>query len=182
MDNAPPTVKIANDITHVLFRRDDLYLHHGLQQDRAPYLCKLSRCHRGRNLECHLVGINVVIGAVINRSLESQQGVPGEDTVLHLLLNAFLNSGNVFLWNHATDYLIFKFQPFLAFVISGCKLDPDMSVLASSARLAHKFTFNLHGITNALTVRDLRLTDIRLYAELSPHPVNDDIQMQLAHP
>ena len=58
-----------------------------------------------------------------------------------------------------------------------------MTVLPFPAGLSDKFTFNiLHRFTQGFTVGDLRTTNVRLNAKLALHTVDDDLQMQLAHP
>ncbi|SAJ32568.1 Uncharacterised protein [Enterobacter cloacae] len=58
-----------------------------------------------------------------------------------------------------------------------------MTVLPFPAGLSDKFTFYiLHRFTQGFTVGDLRTTNVRLNAKFTLHAVNDDLQMQLAHP
>ena len=57
-----------------------------------------------------------------------------------------------------------------------------MAVLAATARLAHELVFLLPPLANRLAIGNLRLTHIGLDPELALHAIDDDIEVQLAHP
>src|SRR5947209_3114973 len=61
------------------------------------------------------------------------------------------------------------------------ELQPDVAVLAATARLLDELAFGLERLLEGLAVRDLRLADRRLDAELALHAVDDDLEVQLAH-
>ena len=56
-----------------------------------------------------------------------------------------------------------------------------MSVLTLTAALTDVLALDLNGLADGLSVRDLRLTDVRLDLELSQKSVDDDVEVQLAH-
>ncbi|MND59654.1 hypothetical protein D3C80_508560 [compost metagenome] len=56
-----------------------------------------------------------------------------------------------------------------------------MAVLAATTGLADELAFNLTGIADLLAIGHLRLADVGLDTEFTPHAVNDDVQVQLAH-
>lgn len=58
-----------------------------------------------------------------------------------------------------------------------------MTVLPFTAGLADKFAFHLFDrFADRLTIGHLRTPDIRLDAKLTLHAVDDNLQMQFAHP
>ena len=58
-----------------------------------------------------------------------------------------------------------------------------MTILPFPAGLTDKFTFHLfHRFTQCFAVGDLWTADIRLNAKLTLHPVDDNFQVQFAHP
>ena len=56
-----------------------------------------------------------------------------------------------------------------------------MTKLAAAAALTHKLPFRLHLLADRFFVRHLRLANIGDHLEFAAHPVDDDLQMQLAH-
>src|SRR4029453_8027291 len=61
-------------------------------------------------------------------------------------------------------------------------LEPYVTVLAAAARLLDELAFDLHGVLDRFAIRDLRRTDVGLDAELALHPVDQDLEVELAHP
>ena len=58
-----------------------------------------------------------------------------------------------------------------------------MAVLATAAGLAHEPALDLLGrLADRLPVGDLRTADVRVDVELAHQPVDDDLEVQLAHP
>src|SRR5207247_11388050 len=61
--------------------------------------------------------------------------------------------------------------------------DLDVPVLAAAARLADELAFDVFDApANRLAVGHLRPADIGVDLELPLHPVDDDLEVQLAHP
>src|SRR5437763_1697122 len=56
-------------------------------------------------------------------------------------------------------------------------------VTTSTAGLAHEAPFDLlDGLPEGLAVGDLRAADVRVDRELAQQPVDDDLEVELAHP
>ena len=71
----------------------------------------------------------------------------------------------------------------VALALRGLHVDYGVAVLAAAARLAHELALDaLHGFADRLAIRDLRPADVRVDAELALQAVDDDLQVQLAHP
>jgi len=62
------------------------------------------------------------------------------------------------------------------------QLEPDVAVLAAAAGLLDELAFHFHRLLDGFAVGDLRLADVGLDTELALHAVDDDFQVQLAHP
>ena len=59
----------------------------------------------------------------------------------------------------------------------------DVAVLAATAGLPDEAHVDLvDGPGDGLAIGDLRLPDVRVDVELAPEPVDDDVEVQLAHP
>jgi len=57
-----------------------------------------------------------------------------------------------------------------------------VAVLPAATALAHELAFDLAGVADRLPIGDLGFADIGFDAEFAAHPVDNDIQVQLAHP
>src|SRR5437660_2679954 len=63
------------------------------------------------------------------------------------------------------------------------RLEPqhDMAVLSAAARLADELGLVLDGLPDRFLVRNLGLADVGVHLELPEQPVDDDLEVQLAH-
>ena len=180
LDGAATAIQIAHHVTHVFFRRDDFHVHHRLEQHRRCLTSTVLERHRAGYFKRGLARVNIVIGAVIKRDLEVDHRVTRDHTVGHRLLDTLVHGVDVFLRHHTAgdgvDELVAGAGLFL-------RLEPqiDMTVLATTTRLAHELAFLLDFLANGLAVRDLRRTDIRLDAELTLHAIDNDLEVKLTH-
>ena len=60
-------------------------------------------------------------------------------------------------------------------------LEPDVAVLAFTARLANELALLFDRLRDRFFVRDLRLADVGFDFELAAQTVENDLEMQLAH-
>ncbi len=58
----------------------------------------------------------------------------------------------------------------------------DVAELALTTRLANELTLGFRLARDRFAIRNLRLADVRTDAELADHTVDDDLEVQLAHP
>ena len=117
--------------------------------------------------------------AVVQRDLAVDDRIAGDHAVLHLFLDAFVDGRNIFARHHAADDLVDE-------LVTGTGLhrfdtQENVGVLAAAAGLPDELAFLLDRGTNRFTVGDLRLADIGQDVELPAHPIDDDIEVQLAH-
>src|SRR4249919_679060 len=179
LQQAATTRQVAHHVAHVVFRRHDLDLHDRFEQRGIGLLEGFLERHRAGDLECHFVGVDVVIRAVHGADLDVHDRKAGEHAVLHRFLDALVGRGDVFLRNHAADDRVFEHIASATFL--RLHLDDDVAVLATTTGLAHELAFLLDLGADRLAVRNLRLADVGFDVELALHAVNEDFQVQLAH-
>src|SRR5690606_4944298 len=159
LNQTTTTVQVTHHVAHVVLRCHNLDLHDRLKQYRTALLGQLLGGHGSRDLERHLVGVDVVVRTIEHSGFQAEQRIAGENTVLHLLFDALLDSRNVFLRNHTTDNLVLELQAFRT-LIGRLEADPAMTKLATTAGLTNKLAFDLALVANHLAIGNLRLTDV----------------------
>src|SRR6478752_3859322 len=183
LDGSAPGVQVADDVTHVLFGGDDLDRHERLEQGRAGLACRLLEGDRAGDLEGHLRGVDLVVLAVEQRCLDADHGVAGENAVLHGVLHARVDRRDVLPRDPPTGDLVLELvgRPVCAHLE---RLDGDLHLreLAGPTRLLLVgVVVPLDGLADRLAVGHLRLADVRLDVELTPHAVDQDLQVELTH-
>src|SRR4029079_9503608 len=100
---------------------------------------------------------------------------PGIDDALHTLQHA----GDIFLRHVAADHLVLELEA-LALLV---RLDDELYAgeLARAAGLLLLRVVLLRALRCGLAIGHLRRTDIGLDLELTPHAIDDDVEMKLAH-
>src|SRR5699024_8944477 len=183
LDLATTGVDVTDDLTHELLRGADLDGHHGLHQDRARLARGLLEGHRAGDLERHLRGVDVVELAVQEDGLDPDDRVAGEDAVLHGVLDARVDAGDVLLRDAATGDLVLELVQ-LAALLGVERLEGDLhlrELAGATGLLLVGEVVLLDRLADGLAVGDLRLADVRLDLELTLHPVDEDVQVQLTH-
>ena len=142
--------------------------------------CGFLEGHRSGDLECHFVRVDVVVAAVVQRDLDVDHFVAGENAALHRFLNALVDRLDVLLGNRAAldvvDELVIPCP-----ARSGSMRILSVTVVARTTGLADVLAFGLGGRANRLAVRHLRLTDVGFDLVLAHHAIDDDLKVQLAH-
>src|SRR6185503_11475864 len=105
----------------------------------------------------------------------------GEDARLHRLLDAQVDGGDVLARDLPADDLVDELVAVAG--IGGLHVDDHVAVLAAAAGLPDEAALDLlDRATDGLAVGDLRATDIRVHVELAHEAVDDDLEVELAHP
>ena len=121
-----------------------------------------------------------MVAAVDQLDLDVDDGVAGEDARVHGLLDALVDRLDVLLRDLAADDLVLE-------LVAGAGLlreqvDDGVAVLARAAGLADEPALDLLGrLRDRLAVGDLRPADVGVDLELAHQPVDDDLEVQLAH-
>ena len=121
-----------------------------------------------------------MVGAVVQGNLAIDDRVPGDNTVLHLFLHTTINGRDVFLRHGPANDVVDE-------LVAGTRLrwldtQVNMAVLAAPTRLAYELVFLLHHLANRLAVSNLWLAHVGIDPELALHAIDDDIEVQFAHP
>src|SRR6476661_1381776 len=183
LDLATAGVDVTDDLAHVVLGRTDLDGHHRLEQDRVRLPDGLLEHHRAGDLERHLRGVDVVVGAVVERRTDTHERVAGEHAVLHGVLDTGVHRRDVLTRDTATgdtvDELVHRAVLGLA---QRLEADLDLGELARATGLLLVRVVVLEdGTTDRLAVGHLRLADVGLDLELALHAVHEDVEVQLSH-
>ena len=107
-------------------------------------------------------------------------GVAGDHAPLGRLDDSLLDGRDILPRNRAADDLVDELEPFP--LLTRLDGDPDVAVLAATAGLADVAPFLLHLARDRLAVGDLGAPDVRLDLELAQQAVDDDLEVEFAHP
>src|SRR5215210_4340057 len=183
LDGPAPGVQVADDVAHVLLGRDDLDGHERLEQSRAGLAGGLLEDHRAGDLEGHLRGVDLVVLAVEQRGLDADHGVAGKHAVLHGVLHALVDRGDVLPRDATTGDLVLELVGrAVGRDRQGLDADLDLGELARTTGLLLVGVVDLlDRLADRLAVGHLRLADVGLDVELALHPIDEDLQVELAH-
>src|ERR671910_1027632 len=176
---ATPRREVAHHVAHKLLGHHDLDVHYGLEKDRIGPLEGLFDGHRTSDLERHLGRVDLVVRTVDQLDPDIDHGVANDDAGIQRILDALIHARDVLPRDDAADDLVVELVARLVVVLG---VDDRVAVLATATRLPHEPALDtLHALADGLAVSDLRTADVRVYPELAQEPVDDDLQMQLAH-
>src|SRR3954447_15326662 len=181
LDAAAAAVQVAHDVAEVVLGRRDLDGHHRLEQVPPRALEGFLERHRACDLERTLARVDLVVRPVDELDRDVDDRVAGEHARVHRFRDARVHRGDVLARDLAADDLVAELVA-LARLLRA-EVDHDVRVLARAAGLAHELLANvLYVPARGLAVGDLRTADVRLDVELALETVDDDLQVQLAHP
>src|SRR5690606_5412459 len=182
LDLATTGVDVADDLTPVVLRGAHLDEHHRLEQDRVGLPDGLLEGHRAGDLERHLRGVDVVVGAVEEGRLDAHHGIAGEHAVLHGVLDAGVDRRDVLARDAATGDLVLELVQLTFGRDQRREGQLDLRELARpTSLLLVGVVVLVHRATDRLAVGDLRLAYVGLDLELTPHAVDEDVEVQLTH-
>ena len=172
-------VQVADDRAHVILRHRHFDRHHRLQQNRLGLARRFLERHRTGDLERHFVRVDIVVAAVVQRDLDVDHLVAGENAALHRVLDALVDRLDVLLRNRAALGVVGELVALARLV----RRDADLrvAVVTRTTGLTDVLAFRLGVAADRLAVGHLRLADVRLDLVLAHHAVDDDLQVQLAH-
>src|SRR5438552_15199476 len=179
-DLAAPRREVTEDLAHEFLGHDDLDLHDRLEQGRLTLLHAVLGRHRPSDGEGHLVGVDLVVGAVHQRRLDVDHRESRQDAAIERLDDALLHRGVVFLRDRATHDLVDELESLARLI----RFDVDLgvAVLAATTGLADEASDPMRLALDRFPVGNLRLTDVGVDRKLAQHSVDDDLEVQLAHP
>src|SRR5919112_33935 len=179
LDGSAAGVQVADDVAHVLLGGDDLDCHQRLEQGRAGLAGGLLEDHRAGDLEGHLRGVDLVVLTVDQRRLHADHRVPREDAVLHGVLHAGVDRGDVLPRDATTgDGVLELVGRAVGRDLEGLDRDLDLGELAGPTRLLLVGVVDLlDPLADRLAVGDLGLADVGLDLEIATHAVDQDLQV-----
>src|SRR3954447_160180 len=183
LDDPAPGVQVTDHVTHVVLGRDDLDGHERLEQGRVGLARGLLEDHRAGDLEGHLRGVDLVVLTVEQDGLDTHHRVAGEDAVLHGVLDAVVDRGDVLPGHPAAgDGVLDLVGRRVAADRQRLEGDLHLRELARPTRLLLVGVVDLlHGLADRLAVGHLGLAHVGLDLELAPHAVDQDLQVELPH-
>ena len=108
-------------------------------------------------------------------------GKPATIPVWRAVFHPLLNGADVLPGNRPTPDLVLEEEADPGF--GGFDIDDHMAVLPAATRLTDELSVDVfRGLSDRLSVGDLRTANIRVYAEFPPEPVHQDLQVKLPHP
>src|SRR3954470_912958 len=180
LDAAATARQVADDLAQELLGRDDLHREDRLEQDRLGPPGRLLEGERAGDLERDLRRVGVVVLAVDEGHADVDHRVAGAHAGLHGLLAALLDGRDELGGHGAALDLRHEVE-----ALAGRRLhaDVDDADLARPAGLLDEAPLDLgRGTADGLAVGDLRPADVGLDLELALHAVDEDLEVQLAHP
>ena len=181
LDPAAARRDVAHHVPRELLGRDDLEGHHRLQEHGVGLPGGVPQRDLSGELERQLRGVHLMVRAVDQRGTHVDHGVPGQDAGLQRLLDPLVHRRDVLPRDRPTDDLVDELVA--AARARGFEVDLHHAVLAMAAGLADVAPHDLvDGSADRLPVGHLRLADVRSDVELAGQPVDQDLQVQLAHP
>src|SRR5207245_2382582 len=154
--------------------------HTGLDPHRLGPAAASRDPQRGGDLDRHLGRVDLVIRAVGQSHPDVDDRVAGEHTGVERLADPLLDRRNVFPRDGAADDLVLELEALARLV--RLHLEVDVAVLAAATGLPHVAALRLGGLTDRLAIGNLGLADVGLHLELAQEAVDDDLQVELAHP
>src|SRR5580692_5107501 len=178
-DLAAAPAQIADDVAVIILRHHDFHSHDGFEQYRLGLAESFLEADRAGDFEGHLVGIDVMVGAVEYGDFDIHDGIARDHPGLHRFLNALVHGGNVLARHRAADDAI---DEFVALALGQrLELQPHMPVLTAPAGLANELALGLDRAAQGFAIRHLRLAYIGVDLELALHAINDDFEVQFPH-
>ena len=176
-------VQVADHVAHVVLGRDDLDGHDGLEDDRLRLRGGLLQGLGAGDLEGHFRGVDVVVGAVEQDDLHVHQRVTGQHAVLHGVLRTGVDRRDVLPRDAAAGDLVLELVSRPVLTAERLEGDEHLGELAGATGLLLVGELDLvDRPLDGLLVGHLRLADVGLDLELAAHPVDQDVQVKLAHP
>src|SRR5262249_44357458 len=137
--------------------------------------------HGPGDLERHFTRIDVVRRPVHQLHLHVHHRIARQDAVLERFLHALLHRPDELARHGAANDLVLEHEAGAR--LARLEVDNDVAVLAAAAGLADELPFDVfHPLAHRFAVRHLGAADIGLDLEFALHAVDDDLEVQLAHP
>ena len=180
--HALDTAAAGGDVAHhgagVAVGHGNLEVGHGLKQHGLGLVDGLLEANAGGSLEGHLVGVDGVIGALVDGDLHVDHGEAGQDAIAHGLLDALVDGGDEAARDVAAHDLVNKL---VASARVGLHAQPAVSVLAGAAGLLLVATLGRGHAADGLAVRNLERHGVGRHAGTGLKAVKQHADLRLAN-
>ena len=180
-DTTTTGVDVTDNVAHVIFGYCYCYFHDGFQQHCVTFSHCFFESHGTGDLVSGFGGVNVMVGTIVNFSLNAQYGIAAQNTALHCLLNTFVDSRDIFFRNRTTNCRIYEFIVVFCICTNRVEANFTVTILTTTTGLTYEFTFNVNFLTECFFVSYLRSTYVSFNLEFTKETVNDDFQVKFTH-
>ena len=178
-DAATAAAEVAHDITHVIFRDDDVDVVNRFQEDRFSFRYGFLEGLGGSDFEGHFRRVDGVIRAIGQRDFDVDHGEAGDEAFFQGFADAFFNSRDVLFRHGTAKNLIDEFKGFAR--RQRFDIQEDMAELTVTAALFLMLTFSCRLALDGFTIGDV---DVFLFRFDTVFPFNlsqDMIEVDVAH-
>jgi len=158
---------------------NDLDLHDRLKQNRTALLQALAERRTGSDFECERRRVDVVVRAVNQRRLDINDREAGQYARPHDAVDAFFDTGDIFLRHRTADDLGFERRPGACF--RRLEHQNDFGELTRAASLLFVGVVDLGPLRQPFPIGDLRRADARIDLVGAPEDVDLDVKVKFAH-
>src|SRR5947207_5229026 len=180
LDMTAAAVEVADDVADELPRHRHLDPHDRLENHRIGLRERVLDGTGTGDLDRHLRAVDLVERPVEQGDLYVDDREAGVDAGLQCLADPAVDWLDVLARDDSADDLVDELVA--RALLARLEADHRMAVLALATRLADEATVAFGGPADRLPVGDLRLADVRGDLELADHPVDEHVEMELAHP
>ena len=183
-DHASSLVDRAEDVALELAGAGDLDLHDRLEDGGLRLLVCLLEGSDRSGLERHVAGVDGVPCTIVDDTADTDDGEADLAALLHSRLEALVTGGDVLGRNRTALDLVDELVVLdlaLARLLDRLDVSGHAGILSRTTGLLLVGVVELRLLGDGLAVCDLRLTDLDLGLVLPLHPLDVDVEVQLAH-
>ncbi len=141
---------VSHDVTQVCIGNGNLQQADGLHDGGLSLGNTILVCKAGSGLECHIVGVNGMVRAIIEGSLQADKGIAGENALLNCVAQTLFNGGEEVSGNGAAENFLSKDEVIL--LVLGLEANPNVTELTGTAGLLLVTAVSLNATLDLLAV------------------------------
>jgi len=141
---------ISHNVTQVCIGNGNLQQANGLHDGGLSLGNTILVCKAGSSLECHIVGVNGMVRAVIESSLQADKRIAGENALLNCVAQTLFNRGEEVSGNRAAENFLGEDEVIL--LILGLEANPNVTELTGTTGLLLVTAVSLNATLDLLAV------------------------------
>ncbi len=154
---------VSHNITQVCIGNGNLQQADGLHDGGLSLGNTILVCKAGSSLECHIVGVNGMVRAIIEGSLQADKGIAGENALLNCVAQTLFNGGEEVSGNGTAENFLSKDEVIL--LILGLEANPNVTELTGTAGLLLVTAVSLNATLDLLAVSNTCGTELGVNTE-----------------